>query len=69
MDIYHITIGPVLGYKMQVGFQNVCITLIILMSFFGDSKKIILNMKQELVLIRSISNMDSDTSSDATENP
>ena len=48
---------------------NVCIPLKMLMGFFEDYKKIILNMKQELVLIRSSSDLDAVSSVDDTEKP
>lgn len=48
---------------------NVCIPLKMLMGFFEDYKKIILNMKQELVLIRSSNDLDAVTSTDDTEKP
>lgn len=45
------------------GKFNVCIPLAMWMGFFEDYNKIILNMKQELVLIRSNSDLDAVTSS------
>ncbi|CAH1099546.1 unnamed protein product [Psylliodes chrysocephalus] len=51
------------------GNFNVCIPLKMLSGFFEDYKKIIMNMKQELVLIRSSDDIDSVISSDQTEKP
>lgn len=51
------------------GKFNVCIPLKILMGFFEDYKKIILNMKQELVLIRSSNDLDAVVAPDDTEKP
>lgn len=48
---------------------DVCIPLKMLMGFFEDHKYIILNMKQELVLIRSSNDLDSVTSIDDSEKP
>ncbi|KAJ8953494.1 hypothetical protein NQ318_023615 [Aromia moschata] len=48
---------------------SVCIPLKMLMGFFEDYRKIILNMKQELVLIRSSDDIDSITSIDESEKP
>ncbi|KAJ8913082.1 hypothetical protein NQ315_006583 [Exocentrus adspersus] len=48
---------------------NVCIPLKMLMGFFEDYKKIILNMKQELVLIRNSDDLDAVTATDETEKP
>lgn len=48
---------------------NVCIPLKMLMGFFEDYRKIILNMRQELVLVRSSNDLDAVTASDETEKP
>ncbi|KAJ8913307.1 hypothetical protein NQ315_010975 [Exocentrus adspersus] len=48
---------------------NVCIPLKMLMGFFEDYKKIILNMKKELVLIRNSDDLDAVTATDETEKP
>ncbi|KAJ8926253.1 hypothetical protein NQ314_021374 [Rhamnusium bicolor] len=48
---------------------NVCVPLKMLMGFFEDYKKIILNMKQEFVLIRSSNDLDAVSSADDTEKP
>ncbi|XP_023312008.1 uncharacterized protein LOC111692310 [Anoplophora glabripennis] len=48
---------------------NVCIPLKMLLGFFEDYRKIILNMKQELVLIRSSNDLDAVTAIDETEKP
>lgn len=42
----------------QNGYFNVCVPLSHLMGFFEDYKKIIMNMKQELILIRSSDDLD-----------
>ncbi|KAJ8972050.1 hypothetical protein NQ317_001520 [Molorchus minor] len=51
------------------GNFNVCIPLKLLMGFFEDFRKVIINMKQELVLIRSSNDNDAITSLDDTEIP
>ncbi|CAH1113131.1 unnamed protein product [Psylliodes chrysocephalus] len=51
------------------GNFNVCIPLKLLSGFFEDFKKIIMNMKQELVLIRTSDDIDAIIGSDETEKP
>ncbi|KAJ8978400.1 hypothetical protein NQ317_005803 [Molorchus minor] len=51
------------------GNFNVCIPLKLLMGFFEDFRKVIINMKQELVLIRSSNDNDAIISLDDTEIP
>lgn len=51
------------------GNFNVCVPLKMLAGFFEDFRKIICNMRQELVLIRSSNDKDSITSLDDTEEP
>ncbi|CAH1105295.1 unnamed protein product [Psylliodes chrysocephalus] len=51
------------------GNFNVCIPLKMLSGFFEDFGKIIMNMKQELVLIRSSDDIDAIISSDDSEKP
>ncbi|KAJ8915709.1 hypothetical protein NQ315_000643 [Exocentrus adspersus] len=48
---------------------SACIPLKMLMSFFEDYKKIILNMKQELVLIRCSNDIDAVIAKDESEKP
>lgn len=51
------------------GNFNVCIPLKLLAGFFEDFQKLIISMRQELVLIRSSEDTDAVTSFDDTENP
>ncbi|XP_072400494.1 uncharacterized protein [Diabrotica undecimpunctata] len=51
------------------GNFNVCIPLRLLSGFFEDFRKIIMNMKQELILIRSNDDIDAVVSEDETERP
>lgn len=51
------------------GNFNVCLPLKMIMGFFEDYRKIILNMKQELVIIRSNNDIDAVVAENDTENP
>ncbi|KAJ8931855.1 hypothetical protein NQ314_015197 [Rhamnusium bicolor] len=51
------------------GNFNVCIPLKLLVGFFEDFRKLIINMRQELVLIRNSNDVDSVTSIDDTQKP
>lgn len=51
------------------GNFNVCIPLGFLVGFFEDFRKIIINMRQELVLVRNSNDLDSITSTDDAEKP
>jgi hypothetical protein len=60
---------PKEGFIPDTNKFNVCIPIKMLLGFFEDYRKIILNMKQELVLIRSSNDLDAVTSIDETEKP
>ncbi|CAH1106672.1 unnamed protein product [Psylliodes chrysocephalus] len=51
------------------GYFNVCIPLRMLLGFFEDYKKIIINIRQELVLIRSSTDLNAIISTKANEKP
>lgn len=63
---------PKSDYSMTVtekGAFNVCIPLKMLMGFFEDYRKIMLGMKQELVLIRASNDLDAVVGEDDSEKP
>ena len=60
--------GEGINLSDKGGF-NVCIPLKMIMGFFEDYKKIMLGMKQELVLIRASSDIDCVISEDESEKP
>lgn len=53
----------------NTGLFNVCIPLKILMGFFEDYKKVILNAKQELIIVRDNTDNNAIISTDATDSP
>lgn len=55
--------------KNKSGDFNVCVPLKHLMGFFEDYQKIIIHMRQELVLIRSSNDLDAISSIDETDKP